>query len=276
MATKTTNPVKTMLAAIEAGLSAEFSRSSAIQHSGDKGESREKHLQDALAKHLPWRFGITKGAAFLRDGSQSSAMDIMIYDKINTALLLNDQNSLVQLPSINGVIEVKSTLSKAELTDAFKKMVGFKALGSMGSIRMDGKSMVVTNGHWPFGYVFAYSLGDNSLDSLFANVQDLMCEVADEHLPDAVVVLGHGIIQLAVDVGGDVLRPDGGQLAMAQVDAVERQLRSAVKTQASSVKRAFLNRSGGFTFGSFFLDLLRRLESTELQPARLEDYLVAD
>ena len=69
-------------AKVEATLLAKFQMAGAIAHAGDKGENREEILRDFLARHLPGRYGITKGHVVTRDGSLSHSADIIIYDSL--------------------------------------------------------------------------------------------------------------------------------------------------------------------------------------------------
>jgi hypothetical protein len=93
-----------------------FQRTTAKQHSGNRGLSREKALSAFLSAQLPKRFEVTTGEAIDAGERRSGQLDLVIYDRNLTAPLLSDDSGdLLPAESLLAVIEVKSTLTNDEL-----------------------------------------------------------------------------------------------------------------------------------------------------------------
>ena len=186
-----------LFATIETTLLARFKESGFIQHAGDKGENREEILREFLEKHLPKRYGVTKGEVITKDGSHSHAIDIIIYDTVNCPVLYSGKTSIVPIEGVYGIIEVKSSLSKAEFEDAAGKIESFKRLAprDLGVIATR-EYVTVHRASRPFGIVLGYQLADNSLESLKNNWQVQSARVHDVNFfCNMVVVLGQGLLR---------------------------------------------------------------------------------
>lgn len=186
-----------LFSSIESTLLSRFKESGFIQHSGDKGENREEILIDFLVKHLPKRYGVTKGEVITKDGKRSHAIDIIIYDAINCPVLYSGKTSILPIEGVYGIIEVKSSLSKAEFTDASTKIESFKKLAprDLGVIATR-EYVTVHRANRPFGIVLGYQLGGNSLNSLSQNWQEQCFNVHDvNYFCNMVVVLGNGLLR---------------------------------------------------------------------------------
>lgn len=83
-----------------------------ISHSGTVGTYRENLLQTLLRKNIPERYHVATG--FIHQCPRQ--LDILIYDRIDYAPLFRE-GDLVVVPkeSVRAVIEVKTTINKAEL-----------------------------------------------------------------------------------------------------------------------------------------------------------------
>jgi hypothetical protein len=59
------------------------------QHRGEQGNQREDDLREFLTSLLPKRFALSKGEIIATEGpeSRSPAMDIIVYDALNTPLV---------------------------------------------------------------------------------------------------------------------------------------------------------------------------------------------
>jgi hypothetical protein len=91
---------------------------------------------------------------------------------------------------------VKSALSKAELLDALEKIKILKGMTPGGPVTLPvagGFSLVHARPR-PFGMVFAYDLGGNSLDSLLDNIKEWEKDTPAEFWPNYICVLGVGVI----------------------------------------------------------------------------------
>ncbi len=186
-----------LFASIETTLLARFKESGFIQHAGDKGENREEILRKFLEKHLPKRYGVTKGEVITKDGNRSHAIDIIIYDADNCPVLYSGKTSIVPIEGVYGIIEVKSSLSKAEFEDAAAKIESFKRLAprDLGVIATR-EYVTVHRASRPFGIVLGYQLANNSLESLKNNWQDQCTQVHDVNFfCNMVAVLGQGILK---------------------------------------------------------------------------------
>ncbi|EHU5129696.1 hypothetical protein RAL01_004133 [Vibrio vulnificus] len=185
-----------LFSSIESTLLSRFKESGFIQHSGDKGENREEILIEFLRNHLPKRYGITKGEIITHKGERSHAIDIIIYDAVNCPVLYAGKTSILPIEGVYGIIEVKSTLSKAEFIDASSKIESFKKLAprELGIIAARD-SVTLHRPSRPFGIVLGYQLSSNSLESLKDNWQEQCNQVYDvNYFTNLVCVLGEGLL----------------------------------------------------------------------------------
>lgn len=96
-----------------------------IPHAGEKGRYREDLLRAVLERNLPTRYHVATGFIY----GCKRQLDILIYDQIDYAPLFREGGIVVVLPeSVRAVIEVKTTLDKAEATDALDKIAEVSAL----------------------------------------------------------------------------------------------------------------------------------------------------
>ena len=117
-----------LFASIEQTMLARFREAGFIKHAGDKGENREHILRDFLANHLPKKYGVAKGEIVTKDGQHSHSADIVIYDAVNCPILYSEKTAIIPIEGVFGVIEVKSSLSKAEFVGAARQIESFKKL----------------------------------------------------------------------------------------------------------------------------------------------------
>ena len=100
-------------------------------HDPELGRLNETHLVRLLRSYLPPKIGI--GTGFIASGGnsprQSPQCDIVLYDALyNAPLYKSDAWSIYPIEMVYGVIEVKTTLSKRELKDAFEKCAKIRAM----------------------------------------------------------------------------------------------------------------------------------------------------
>jgi len=121
-ATDEANPIRLhdVMRLAEQKLWTEFEESSAaFTHPGMKGTGRENAITRFLSNRLPARFGVGRGQVFDRDGGHSGQLDVVIYDQLNAAPLYTDEdNPLLPAEALLAVIEVKTTLTRAETAKA--------------------------------------------------------------------------------------------------------------------------------------------------------------
>lgn len=128
-----------LLADAEEQLWQAFSRARAKQHRGSRGASREAAVARFLRGQLPARFGVTTGEAIDAQERRTGQLDVVIYDRNVTApLLAEESGDLLAAESLLAVIEVKSTLTKAEIEKCAK------AARAVARLRPYGKSFIAT------------------------------------------------------------------------------------------------------------------------------------
>lgn len=190
--------IKKVFRGISQKLQTDFEISSEINHQGNKGTYRESALRDFLnSGRLPKRYGIGTGEIIGPTRNVSKQSDLVIYDQLDGMSLLYDENvQIFPIESVFGVIEVKSQLSKVELIKSLENIKSVKSLCPDESVTKTTNSfMSVTYPRpKPFGIVFAYSLSNNSLESLLDNLREWEKENDKKYWPNLVVVIGEGIL----------------------------------------------------------------------------------
>ena len=168
---------------------------SGIPHAGERGRETQNALIAFLNKHLPKRFHTASGFILDSSNTMSGHEDVIVYDQQNAYVFSPAEDSLI-VPNDNvaAVIEVKSTLSKAELGDAAEKIAKIKRLTKVPELPTDFAQphsrlqLTLTR-----GIVFAYS-SLTSLESLWANLRELNTSIDSDLWVDEVVVLDQGSI----------------------------------------------------------------------------------
>jgi len=122
-------------------LTEKVSEGNVINHNLEKGLGAERALRSLLRDFLPSRFGVAKGKIVNYGGDQSQACDIIIYDRLNCARLFVDQNEnqIIPIEGIYAVIEVKVTLTKGKLNEAFDNLASVHNLSPARPVRSKNK-----------------------------------------------------------------------------------------------------------------------------------------
>lgn len=139
---------------------------------------------------------MTKGEVITQKGERSHAIDIIIYDAVNCPVLYAGRTSILPIEGVYGIIEVKTSLSKAEFVDAASKIASFKKLAprDLGIIAVRD-SVTLHRPSRPFGIVIGYQFSNNSLNSLKVNWQKQCNQVYDvNYFTNLVCVLGEGLL----------------------------------------------------------------------------------
>jgi hypothetical protein len=63
-------------------LEADLKNSSLFQHRGDRGEFRERIIEQFIRPFLPECYSIGSGEVFSADGGMSKQVDVVIYDQL--------------------------------------------------------------------------------------------------------------------------------------------------------------------------------------------------
>lgn len=107
----------------------DFEELSVVPHSGLKGYQAEKIIRDFLNDHLPKRF--SAGAGFIIDpyDNISKQTDVVIYDALNCPVYrASDEAAIFPSSNVAAVVEVKSSLDKERLEEAFNNVLKAKQL----------------------------------------------------------------------------------------------------------------------------------------------------
>jgi hypothetical protein len=252
-----------------------YRQSEVVRHSGDRGENREQDLRDFLGKHLPNRYGVTKGEIITRAGEHSHAADIIIFDAINCPVLYSHHTAVLPVEGVYGVIGVKSKLSKSELQDSVKKIERFKKLAPRDLSVIQTREYLATfhRPPRPFGAVFAYEVADNSLQSLFSNYTEECERIHDvNYFTNLVAVLGVGLIHFEkIDwwLGERTLLLDTDEFVNLVLTMEKRRRNSE---EVSFMYRSVADSAADKTFGRFFIYLLLMLERMRLGTPDLGRY----
>ncbi|PGV86876.1 DUF6602 domain-containing protein [Bacillus thuringiensis] len=156
-----------------------------INHMGERGSSREEILLSYLRNYIPIKYEMNNGVIIDGTGEQSRQQDIIIYDSFNSPVLLNMQSTkMVPIESVFSVIEVKSSLNKAEINKCVNNISSVKSLvkNSLNEINLPTA-----------GFVFAFT-SSTSLEALLDNLVETNTQVEKHKHISAICVLDKGII----------------------------------------------------------------------------------
>jgi len=145
-------------------------------HRGDRGNNVETILKEFIQSRLPSAYGLKKGQIIFPSGNLSHAIDIIIYDRLYGAPFAMMDTATIPSTCVYGVIEVKSSLTKAELMETLEKLEllhsqfdrdrSFRPLG--------GGFGIAAAKPRPFASIVAFQLRDNSLTSLCRNLAEFV------------------------------------------------------------------------------------------------------
>lgn len=100
-----------------------------LPHLGLRGRAREVFARNLLTPFLSPNVGTCTGVVVDSDGGTSQQMDVIIYDKnLIPSLMFTGEEGIVPIESVLATVEVKSCLTKSELTDAVRNAHSVKAL----------------------------------------------------------------------------------------------------------------------------------------------------
>lgn len=176
-------------------LRSEFEELSVVPHNALKGHEAEDIIRKFLESHIPKRFSV--GAGFILDplGNISPQTDVIIYDAFNCPVYrASDEASIFPSNNVSVVIEVKSSLDKKELEDAWEKIAAIKGLTKTSPA--EGPLLAQTAGVL---FAFDSKLTLTKLSEHYRN--QFVTKGIGRHI-DYVVVLDKGIITLAAKLPG--------------------------------------------------------------------------
>jgi len=106
-----------------------FDKTSNLANMGDRGTGRELQVLRFLQTRLPGTVR-AEGSSEIIDaaGGESGQCDIVIVDPTTPPFYSDDATRVYPIEAVHGVVEVKSTLTKAELRGACDKIASVKQL----------------------------------------------------------------------------------------------------------------------------------------------------
>lgn len=265
-----------LFASIEQTMLARFREAGFIKHAGDKGENREHILREFLSTHLPKKYGVAKGEIVTKEGQHSHSADIVIYDAVNCPILYSERTAIIPIEGVFGVIEVKSSLSKAEFVGAARQIEAFKRMAPRELGLIETREYVtVHRPSRPFGIIVGFDLASNSLDSLSRNWQELNAEIHNVNFfLNYFCVLGEGLVRyekVNLSMGEKNLLIDTDEF----VKLVQTQHKRANNSEQHEeiLLRTIVEDLKEATFGRFFVYLLVLLSRMRINTPDLGQYI---
>jgi hypothetical protein len=150
------------------------------------GVNREGVLATFLREHLPAVFGVESGLLIAQDGQFSNQADLIIVDIDHNAPLYSaSPERLWLIEAVYALIEVKTSLSPGEITDAIKKCRRFK--------RMKRGFLPVGNQRLEDSLFVLWGYEAPSTETLKENLEEAFKGVPMSERPDFVVVPGQSV-----------------------------------------------------------------------------------
>jgi hypothetical protein len=174
----------------------DFEISSQIPHGTDKGTFREDSLRKFLEEgKLPKKYSLGHGQIITRKNEISKSIDIVIFDNYeNSPLIYDELTQIFPIESVYGVIECKSHLTKDKLLEGLENIKSVKSIAPEDyAVRKTPLGHESYRRPAPFGIIFAYSLGNNSLDSIEQNISEWEKENDCKYWANLVVILNEAL-----------------------------------------------------------------------------------
>ena len=160
-----------------------------VHHPGHRGTAREHPLQQVLAQMLPSPFTIETGFAINHFMTESKEQDLLVVDRNIGARLLPEENYFPIEPCLASV-QVKSTLTRADIRDATVNCISIKRLFGWPLVPQEQSDHEYDKLCYA---VFAYG-SPSTLDRLAAVVNDELASVSRHLWPNMFYVLGKGLL----------------------------------------------------------------------------------
>lgn len=131
--------LKTLFRSAQRRLESSLFGADVVTHPGEKGCASENDWRSFLRTHLPSRYAADSAFVVDIDGNQSEQIDVVIYDRHFTPLLL-DQSGVrfVLAESVYAIFEVKQVLDKSHMAYASQKAASVRALRRTSGAFNDG------------------------------------------------------------------------------------------------------------------------------------------
>jgi hypothetical protein len=171
------------------------------RHASTSGAAREWVLREPLEEVLPHRYGVTSGEVRASDGSVSSQLDVLIYNRFDTPQLFSSFGAAVlPIEGVLAAISVKSRLDKAAIDDAADAAARLRSMPRR-SLPSDPRSL------GPKPAVFAFGFRGVALETLRQHVRDATEGPDSPRVLSGVCVLGTGLV-VPVNADGNVAPED--------------------------------------------------------------------
>lgn len=232
-----------------------FRESQATRDRRGKGTQRESFLAQELRKILPSRYSFGTGEVVTWQNAASGELDVVIYDETNCPrLLLDEAYTVFPYECVFGTVQVKTTLDATELRKAYDNIRSVKEIIPQNNFVLkphDGMAIGVAPPNI-VGAVFAYQAG-RSLEAIADQVRELDASLPEIRLrPDFIGILDVGLVGPREPIRGEA---------------------NLIKYPSDSGKLAQIRRTGDHTWMRFCLQLTRELQTVQLPPLSLTDYL---
>ncbi len=159
-----------------------------IKHNGVKGTAREDLLKEYLKRLLPEKYAISSGIIIDYNQNQSKQQDFIIYDAFDFPNFFQTQsNSVLPIESVYATIEVKSSLTYANLKDAVENIKSVRKLHRLKN-KNDNNNQI-----YPLGFIFAYT-SKLSLEKILLKLNELYKNTSFSEQVSAICILDKGII----------------------------------------------------------------------------------
>lgn len=191
--------IQNALIAISARMKADFQASSVISHNLSKGESRERHvIHTYLKRYLPPKYGITSGIVIDSYGNSSRQQDIIIYDRSNAMPLFADSENMelqtmVPIENVFAIIEVKTTLDAASISDSFDKFDSVCKLIANPQ-QLNPIVSISTGFPAPAGFCFSFN-SECDIETTAKRIHNIRLQKQYSNHISAFCVLGTGVVQ---------------------------------------------------------------------------------
>jgi hypothetical protein len=136
-----------------------------LNHPGIKGNSAEDSFREFLKNYLPKNLDVSTGIIVDANNNSSKQLDVIISDSIKTPIFYEKNGSrVIPVECVYSVIEVKTTLNKKELNNAFENMKSVRMLKKSAFFEQTSPITYVHKLYgkewenlWPINYfIFAY------------------------------------------------------------------------------------------------------------------------
>ncbi|UWQ55965.1 DUF6602 domain-containing protein [Leisingera caerulea] len=172
--------------AIRARLLAEGQIANAFQHNTNKGNIREVFAKEMLNNSTPQFCSVGSGEIIhrhMQDDEERNQIDVILYNNRFPKLTGAGGVDLFFVETVSSFIEVKSTLSKADIRQAAKASKRIKSYPYAPPQRFNPTGMVKTPR--PFSFLFAYGAQVSNIDTVAEWMKDIAAE--DDYNLDALI-----------------------------------------------------------------------------------------